>query len=264
MPNLYSSGVSRLLSNSGCAAAVATSATLRVAQIGQRYVIAIPVAAGSIEGVIRWTINAAEAGLFLRLRVCNGHSGLIRQGTATPAGPVGDRHWPGDALARARHHLGNELIELGQCPAPGFVRQQPRAVRRHDFPRALAPHALMHPSGFARTGIDPRIVREHEAQRGFVLLCCGHTGLDVETGMTTRAVTLDQVGAYPGEAFAALGVPRPHVNQVVDLSGRAQAARQRARGALDRFGTDADDGLVLVLGEPDCVRSEEHTSGLQS
>src|ERR1044072_8839262 len=81
MPKVYSSGVSRLLSYSGCAAAAVASTMLKVAQISERHVIAIAVDAISVEVAIRWTINAAEAGLLFRLQVRDGHRELTRQGT---------------------------------------------------------------------------------------------------------------------------------------------------------------------------------------
>src|ERR1041384_4585050 len=114
MPKVYSSGVSRLLSNSGCAAAAVTSTMLRIAKIGQRHVIAIAVDAISVEVAIRWTINAAEAGLLLRLQVRDGHRDLIRQGTATLPRAIHDRRRRSDTLAHARHHVGNERIERFQ------------------------------------------------------------------------------------------------------------------------------------------------------
>jgi len=69
--------------------------------------------------------------------------------------------------------------------------------------------------------------------------------------MTAPTTPLDQLLAHLPEIPAQLGIFHHRVDELRDLRRRASAARKRTDCRRLRLGVDSDDGLVLVLGEPD-------------
>jgi len=94
--------------------------------------------------------------------------------------------------------------------------------------------------------ISRSVYDQQKAQRDFVLLCLAHAGLEIEVGVATHTVALDQARTQLRETFFALRTSQHHADEFADLLRGPQVARQRTCRPLCRLGVDADDRLVLV------------------
>src|SRR5258708_33524325 len=260
IPKVYSpAGVTGWLRNVACCAvqgetAIDASASSQSNNIDLFDIVAGRIRALAVQIEVGRTVDAAEGWLFLRLPVDDNDNRVAGNCAALMSRAIEELAVDAaafDAHSPARHHGSRESIERRQqLLVTRLTGDQVLSAGRHEFFGANPVQPCMQAAGRRIAGKNPAVLRQHEAQRGLVLLQVGHLGLQSEIRMAAVAMFLDQCAADLCQPPAFGLISCDEFRELIDLRLRARVARQRRRPLRGRR-VDPDHRLVLVFDQPD-------------